>query len=47
MTTPRSAFRARPIELCVREIGQLFHGLDPLPYRERDPDERVEEHVVG
>src|SRR5690606_2002935 len=31
----------------VREIGQLFHSLDPLPYRERDLDERVEEYVVG
>lgn len=25
-----------PIELRIKEIGQLFHTLDPLPYRERD-----------
>ncbi|MCI3179239.1 hypothetical protein C5708_03135 [Caulobacter sp. CCUG 60055] len=37
----------RPIELRVHDIGQLFHTLDPLPYRERDLDERVEEYVVG
>lgn len=41
------ASTTRPIELRVREIGQLFHSLDPLPYRERDLDERVEEYVVG
>jgi len=33
--------------LRIREIGQLFHNLDPLPYRERDLDERVEEYVAG
>ncbi|WP_421935488.1 hypothetical protein [Phenylobacterium sp.] len=38
---------ARAIELRVHDIGQLFHSLDPLPYRERDLDERVEEYVVG
>lgn len=38
---------ARPIELRVREIGQLFHTLDPLPYRERDLDSTVEQYVVG
>lgn len=37
----------RPIELRIRDIGQLFHSLDPLPYRERDLDERVEAYVVG
>ena len=47
MPTSRNASSARPIELRVREIGQLFHSLDPLPYRERDLDERVEEYVVG
>jgi hypothetical protein len=47
MPTSRNASNARPIELRVREIGQLFQSLDPLPYRERDLDERVEEYVVG
>lgn len=36
-----------PIELRIKEIGQLFHTLDPLPYRERDLDAAVEEYVVG
>lgn len=42
-----SPVHARPIELRIRDIGQLFHSLDPLPFRERDLDERVEEYVVG
>lgn len=37
----------RPIELKVREIGQLFQSLDPLPFRERDLDAAVEEYVVA
>lgn len=36
-----------PIELRIREIGQLFHSLDPLPFRERDLDPGLEEYVVG
>lgn len=47
MSSAESSARTRPIELRVREIGQLFHSLDPLPYRERDLDERVEEYVTG
>ncbi len=39
--------RNRPIELRIREAGQLFHSLDPLPFRERDLDQNVEEYVVG
>ncbi|MDP1736506.1 MAG: hypothetical protein Q8L23_03595 [Caulobacter sp.] len=42
-TSPAS----RPIELRVKEVGQLFHSLDPLPFRERDLDAGVEEYVVG
>lgn len=38
---------SRPIELKVREIGQLFQSLDPLPFRERDLDAAVEEYVVA
>lgn len=37
----------RPIELKIREIGQLFQSLDPLPFRERDLDAAVEEYVVA
>jgi hypothetical protein len=38
---------APAIELSVREIGQLFQSLDPLPFHERDLDSAVEEYVVG
>lgn len=44
-STPRPT--SRPIELRVKEIGQLFQSLDPLPFRERDLDAAVEEYVVG
>lgn len=37
----------RPIELKIREIGQLFQSLDPLPFRERDLDAAIEEYVVA
>jgi len=37
----------RPIELRIKEIGQLFQSLDPLPFRERDLDSTVEEYVVA
>lgn len=36
-----------PIQLRVQSIGQIFHTLDPLPFRERDLDTGVEEYVVG
>lgn len=36
-----------PIELQVESVGQLFHTLDPLPFRQRDLDADVEEYVVG
>jgi hypothetical protein len=36
-----------PIQLRVQNIGQIFHTLDPLPFRERDLDTGVEEYVVG
>jgi hypothetical protein len=31
----------------VKDIGQIFHTLDPLPFRERDLDAGVEEYIVG
>lgn len=37
----------RTLDLRVREIGQLFQTLDPLPFHERDLDAEVEEYVVG
>jgi hypothetical protein len=36
-----------PIQVRVERVGQLFHTLDPLPFRERDLDAAVEEYVVG
>jgi len=35
------------IELRVGEIAQLFHTLDPFPFRERDLDREAEEYIVG
>ena len=35
------------IELRVDDIAQLFHTLDPFPFRERDLDREVEEYIVG
>ena len=35
------------IELRVNKIAQLFHTLDPFPFRERDLDKEAEEFIVG
>jgi hypothetical protein len=35
------------IELRVDNIDQLFHTLDPYPFRERDLDREAEEYIVG
>ena len=35
------------IEIRVDEIAQLFHTLDPFPFRERDLDREAEEYIVG
>lgn len=35
------------IELRVDNIAQLFHTLDPFPFRERDLDKEAEEFIVG
>jgi hypothetical protein len=35
------------IELRVDNIAQLFHTLDPFPFRERDLDREAEEFIVG
>ena len=34
------------IEIRVHNIGQIFHTLDPLPFRERDLDAGVEQFIV-
>ena len=35
------------IELRVADIAQLFHTLDPFPFRERDLDSAAEEYIVS
>ena len=35
------------IEIRIEEIAQLFHSLDPFPFREKDLDNDVEEFIVG
>ena len=35
------------IELRVDTLAQLFHTLDPFPFRERDLDREAEEFIVG
>ena len=34
------------IELRLDDIAQLFHTLDPFPFRERDLDRKAEEYIV-
>ena len=38
---------AEAIELRVNEIAQLFHSLDPFPFRERDLAKEAEEYIVS
>src|ERR1700716_1295348 len=35
------------IELRIEEISQLFHTLDPFPFREKDLDKDAEEFIVS
>jgi len=35
------------IEIRIDDISQLFHTLDPFPFRERDLDEEAEEFIVS
>jgi hypothetical protein len=35
------------IELRVESIAQLFHSLDPYPFRERDLDKDAEDYIVA
>lgn len=35
------------IQVRLQTTGQLYHTLDPLPFRERDLDAEVEAYVVG
>jgi hypothetical protein len=35
------------IEVRVDQIAQLFHTLDPFPFRDKDLDREAEEYIVG
>jgi hypothetical protein len=35
------------IEIRVSDIAQLFHTLDPFPFRERDLADEAEDYIVG
>lgn len=35
------------IELRIDKIAQIFHTLDPFPFRERDLDREAEDYIVG
>jgi hypothetical protein len=38
---------ASAIEIQIEEIDQLFHSLDPFPFREKDLDKDAEEFIVS
>ena len=44
-TYPTTA--ANAVEIRIEKIAQLFHSLDPFPFREKDLDNDVEEFIVG
>lgn len=35
------------IEIRVDRLAQLFHTLDPFPFREKDLDQEAEDYIVG
>jgi hypothetical protein len=37
----------RAIEIRIEDISQLFHSLDPFPFREKDLDDDAEEFIVS
>lgn len=41
------AMRQTPIEVRIREVGQIFNSLDPSPFTERDLDDKAEAYIVG
>jgi hypothetical protein len=38
---------ANAIEIRIEELSQLFHSLDPFPFREKDLDKDAEEFIVS
>jgi len=50
MATDDGANREAPenlIEIRVNDVAQLFHTLDPFPFRDKDLDHDAEEYIVG
>ena len=43
----QSSSATRAIEIRIEDISQLFHSLDPFPFRERDLDDDAEEFIVS
>ena len=37
---------AASIDVCVTDVRQLFHSMDPAPFRERDLDPQAEEFII-
>jgi hypothetical protein len=35
------------LEVTLDDIQQLFHSLDPAPFRQKDLDAAAEEYIVG
>jgi hypothetical protein len=42
-----SAGAANSVEVRIESIAQLFHSLDPSPFREKDLDKDAEEFIVN
>ncbi|UGY11863.1 hypothetical protein HAP48_0001765 (plasmid) [Bradyrhizobium septentrionale] len=46
-TEPTSRVAENLIEIRVNDIAQLFHTLDPFPFREKDLADEAEEYIVS
>jgi hypothetical protein len=44
---PASEVAENLIEIRVHDIAQLFHTLDPFPFREKDLADEAEDYIVG
>ena len=47
MTEPPAQSSANTIEIRIETIVQLFHSLDPSPFREKDLDKDAEDFIVS
>lgn len=45
--SPPEARNSTAIEIQIARAAQLFHSLDPFPFREKDLDKEAEEFIVG